>query len=129
MNVSAIWSKKQPVYSPEADMHAVSVEVLSIENGVATEVARGVGGFHIFYDAEVLAVVHRAKSRASGLVISRVWAWKGRNCAPGELDMRKLGDLAKRYGTELVECGQCCEPQDLVHVLGGTFVIRQVSPF
>ena len=108
-------------------MHTVSVEVLSIEGGTASEVARGVGGFHIFYDAEILAVVHRAKSRASGLVISRVWAWKGRNCTPGELDMKKLGDLAKRYGTELTECGQYCEPQELVHVLGGTLVVRQVS--
>lgn len=127
MNVSAIWGKKMPTYAPEADMHTVSVEVICVDGGTATEVTRGAGSHYIFYDTEPLTVVHRAKSRASGLVTTRVWGWQGRVCTPGELEMKKSTELAKRYGTSLVECEQFCEPQELVHVLGGTLVVRQVS--
>lgn len=126
VNASAIWSKKPPIYAPEADMHTVSVEVLCVDGGSATEIARGSGGLYTFYDSEALAIVHRAKSRASGLVMTRVWAWQGRTRTTGELEANKFTELAKRYGTPLVECVQCCEPQELVHVLGGLLVVRQV---
>ncbi|KAF9230886.1 hypothetical protein BU15DRAFT_91029 [Melanogaster broomeanus] len=80
---------------------------------------------NIFYDAEVIVIVHRAKSRESGLVATKVWCWRGKKCHYGEREEKKIGELARRYGTSAEVVYQQREPSELVHVLGGQLAIRQ----
>jgi hypothetical protein len=80
----------------------------------------------VFYDSEVLAIVHRFKTKNTGLVETSLWSWQGRRSHIGEREERKLRDMARHYGTKLYYVRQSCEPPDLVHALGGRLVIRQV---
>ena len=54
---------------------------------------------HVVYDSELLAVIHRAKVKSSGLVATKVWAWRGRRAEPDERAAHKVQELARRYGT------------------------------
>lgn len=56
----------------------------------------------MFYDTEVLAIVHRFKSKSSGLVDTRVWSWQGLRSQLAEKGSFKLQELCKRYGSNLV---------------------------
>ena len=107
-------------------MRTVSVEVLCVEGNAMSEVPKGPDNVFIFYDEETLAVVHRAKSRSSGLVATKVWCWRGKKAEAGEVEDKKLKELAKRYGTGQLKCDQYGEPQELLHILGGSLIIRQV---
>jgi len=73
---------------------------MSIAGNTSTQIS---SPFNIFYDSELLAIVHRAKSKASGLVTTNVWGWHGKNRSASENEKRKLEELAKRYGTSLVQ--------------------------
>ncbi|KAF8070560.1 hypothetical protein FPV67DRAFT_1027864 [Lyophyllum atratum] len=79
----------------------------------------------IFYDTEILAIIHRSKSQISGLVSTAIWGWEGKRAKLGEREQRKLQELAKRYGTSVNIVHQDSEPPQLVHVLGGVLAIRQ----
>ncbi|KAL5507061.1 hypothetical protein ACEPAH_6517 [Sanghuangporus vaninii] len=125
VNAAKVWETRPPRFVPDPDQHTVSVEVLDVAGGSSTEIAKGPDNVYVFYEMEVLAIVHRAKSRSSGLVATKVWAWIGRKAEVGEREEKKLQELAKRYGTALLRCGQCAEPQEVVNVLGGILVIRQ----
>lgn len=57
---------------------------------------------NVFYDTEVLGIIHRSKAISSGLVSTAVWVWRGKRSQAGEREERKLQELAKRYGTVLV---------------------------
>lgn len=57
---------------------------------------------HIFYDSEVLAIVHRGKSRTSGLVTTTVWGWKGLHVRSDNKEESKLQEIATRFNTTLV---------------------------
>ena len=85
------------------------------------------GDTDVFYDSEVLAIVHRFKTKTTGLVETSLWSWQGRRSQIGEREERKLRDMARHYGTKLCAVRQSCEPPELVHALGGRLVIRQVS--
>ncbi|KAJ4001525.1 hypothetical protein F5050DRAFT_1796489 [Lentinula boryana] len=80
---------------------------------------------NVFHDAEVLAIVHRSKSKSSGLVSTVVWGWFGKNCAASDLEQRKLEELSKRYGTTVIVVEQYAEPLDMLRVLGNCLVVRQ----
>lgn len=84
------------------------------------------GETSVFYDSESLAIVHRYKTKTTGLVETSLWSWQGRRSQIGEREERKLGDMARHYGTKLCFVRQCCEPPELVHALGGRLAIRQV---
>jgi hypothetical protein len=119
----------------------VSVEVLAIAGTTATPVPQNID---IFYDSEILAIIHRTKSKLSGLASTSVWGWLGRRTVLGDQEHRKLQELATRYGTSCVSSRQpilhvvvlllvtkvivyqLAEPCELVHILGGQLVIRQV---
>ena len=77
----------------------VSVEIMVITGSTATTLKRDTT---IFYDSEVLAVIHRSKSKTSGLATTSVYGWWGRRKQVIEKEQRKLQELAKRYGTILV---------------------------
>ena len=116
---------------------------MTIDGGSATALSKDA---YVFYDTELLAVVHRAKVKSSRLVTTQVWAWQGRRAQPGERELQKVQELARRYnaspvsglcagrrpaqGTERV-CAvqvaveQAREPPELVSVLGGQLVTRQ----
>ncbi|KAG9316307.1 hypothetical protein JVU11DRAFT_2338 [Chiua virens] len=99
--------ERRAEFVPNPDLRTVSVEVI------------------MFYDAEVLVIVNRAKSRESGLVTTQVWCWKGKRCRFGEKEEKKVGELARRYGTSADMVDQQREPAELVHTLGGRLAIRQ----
>ncbi|KIJ67651.1 hypothetical protein HYDPIDRAFT_84915 [Hydnomerulius pinastri MD-312] len=103
-------------------MRTISVEVMSVIQASTTPIQRDT---NIFYDGEVLLIVHRAKSRESGLVATKVWCWRGRKSHYGEREERKIGELARRYGTSAEPVYQQRESPELVHVLGGQLAIRQ----
>ena len=128
-------------------MQTISVEVMAIAGNAVTAINKDA---HVFYDSELLAVIHRAKVKSSGLVATKVWAWRGRRAQPDELAIQKVQELARRYGTTPVSvsvvyadtgpCGvlmmtvvatfqvavdQAREPPDFVSVLGGTLATRQ----
>ncbi len=84
------------------------------------------GDTDVFYDSEVLTIVHRFKTKTTGLVQTSLWSWQGRRSQIGEREERKLRDMARHYGTKLCPVRQSCEPPELVHALGGRLAIRQV---
>lgn len=86
-------------FVPNPDLRTVSVEVMSVVHTNAVPVQRDT---NVFYDAEVLVVVYRAKSRESGLVETKVWCWQGKKCHFGDKEEKKVGELSRRYGTSAV---------------------------
>ncbi|ETW80802.1 hypothetical protein HETIRDRAFT_476500 [Heterobasidion irregulare TC 32-1] len=124
IDVQQLLTYRLPVYTADASIHSISVDVMSITGTTATVLKDDT---HIFYESEVLAVVHRYKTKSSGLVGTTVWGWRGKRSQLGEREDRKLKDLARHYGTSVVFVPQHCEPLELVHVLGGQLAIRQGS--
>ncbi|KAH0827451.1 hypothetical protein J3R83DRAFT_4139 [Lanmaoa asiatica] len=123
LDVAALLKMERPAeFMPNPDLRMVSVEVMSVVHTSAVPVQRDT---NIFYDAEVLVIVHRAKSRESGLVATKVWCWKGKKCHFGEKEEKKVGELARRYGTSADVVDQQRESAELVYVLGGQLAIRQ----
>lgn len=109
-------------YLPCSDTVSIAVDVMSV-TGATTIGVKGETG--VFYDSEVLAIVHRFKTKTTGLVETSLWSWRGRRSQIGEREERKLRDMARHYGTKLCFVRQSCEPADLIHTLGGRLVIRQ----
>ncbi|KAF5370757.1 hypothetical protein D9758_001968 [Tetrapyrgos nigripes] len=107
----------------DLDLNTISVEVMSITGNSSTAISNP---SHIFYDSELLSIIHRAKSKTNGLVTTDVWVWYGRNCLTGENEEKKLEDLAKRYRTSPVIVRQYHEPPELLRILGDKLAIRQV---
>ena len=99
IDVSQLMVTKLNVFMPVSDTTKVSVEVITITGTTTSSISRDM---HIFYDSDVLAVVYRSKSKATGLVSTQVWGWLGQRSLVGEREERKLEELAKRYGTALV---------------------------
>ena len=110
-------------YMPCSDTASISVDVMSVTGAAAIDVKGEIG---VFYDSEILAIVHRFKTKSTGLVETSLWSWRGRRSQIGEREERKLRDLARHYGTKLCHVRQSCEPPELVHALGGRLAIRQV---
>lgn len=81
------------------DTQTVSVEILALTGTTATPLTRSLD---IFYETEILVVIHRTKSKSSGLASTSVWCWLGRKNMLGDREERKLQELAKRYGTTAV---------------------------
>lgn len=81
------------------DVLTISVELLSIVGNAATVISEP---SNIFYDSEILAIVHRVKSKASGLASTSVWCWLGKQARLGDRDDKKLQELSRRYGTRAV---------------------------
>lgn len=109
-------------YLPCLGTSGISVEVMSVTGATATGVKDDTG---VFYDSEVLAIVYRFKTKATGLVETLLWSWQGWRSQIGEREERKLRDMARHYGTKLCPVRQSCEPPELVHALGGRLAIRQ----
>lgn len=86
-------------YTPDPDTQTISVEVLSIMGASAISVDHDTS---VFYNNEILAVVHRSKAKSSGLVNTKVWSWLSAKSKLGEKEERKLNELARRYNTSLV---------------------------
>ncbi|KAI0958231.1 hypothetical protein AcV7_004104 [Taiwanofungus camphoratus] len=122
VDFDALLKAEPAAFVPDADAQTVSVDVMSIIGNTATSI---MGSTHVFYDTEILAVIHRAKARSTGLVSTKVWTWRGKHCTAGEREERKLQELARRYGTFLVTVYQYCESAEFVSVLGGKLVTRQ----
>jgi hypothetical protein len=95
--------KPRPPPRQSEDIQTISVELLSIVGNAATVVSEPQG---IFYDSEILAIVHRAKSRGSGLASTNVWCWLGRQTQLGDRADKKLQELSRRYGTSAVSVFQ-----------------------
>lgn len=81
------------------DIQTISVELLSIIGSAAIVVSGSQG---IFYDSEILAVVHRVKSKTSGLASTSIWCWLGKQTQLGDREDKKLQELSRRYGTSAV---------------------------
>ncbi|KAH9176448.1 hypothetical protein EDB89DRAFT_1941539 [Lactarius sanguifluus] len=109
-------------YLPCLNTASISVDVMSVTGATAIGVKGDTG---VFYDSEVLAIVHRFKTKTTGLVETSLWSWQGRRSQIGEREERKLRDMARHYGTKLCPVRQSCEPAELVHALGGRLAIRQ----
>ncbi|KAF8633344.1 hypothetical protein AX17_004516 [Amanita inopinata Kibby_2008] len=109
-----------------SDSHTqtISVDVLNIAGGTGSLISQDL---NIFYDTELLAVIHRSKSRIDGLASTTLWIWRGKCSEVGDKEERKIQDLSRRYGTKAVIIQQRSEPPQLVHLLGGQLVIRQGS--
>ena len=98
MDVDALLNLTYPTYKPDPDVQTISVDVMAIVGTSATTVPES----GVFYDSEVLAIVHRSKTKSSGLVGMKVWSWCGKRAKIGEKEERKLQELARRYNTTLV---------------------------
>lgn len=120
-DLSSISRVEDPLALP-ADAVTISVEVLTVTGNATSPVTTDI---HIFYDVEVRAIVHRFKSKASGLVTTRVFGWRGRQAEVGPMEAKKLGELATRFGTSLHPCIQGSEPVELVRILGNVLITRQ----
>lgn len=134
---------KPRAFKPDDNVLTISVDVMAVAGGSATVMNNDT---NIFYESELLVIVHRFKTRSSGLVATKMWRWKGKQAQMGEHEERKTKDLARHHGTSMVRrrvtlitmselkdstqefVAQCQEPDELVHVLGGQIAIRQVRP-
>jgi hypothetical protein len=90
---------KEVPFIPSINLQIISVEILLISGSLATPVTKDP---NVFYDREVIAIVHRAKEKKSGLVSNNVWIWRGKNANLGEKEERKAHELAERFGTMAV---------------------------
>ncbi|KAJ8077328.1 hypothetical protein PM082_001758 [Marasmius tenuissimus] len=124
VDYNALMKSRRANGKKNSDATTISVEVMIIQGSTSTSLSQDA---NIFHDTEVLAVVHRYKSKSSGLVATAVWGWFGRNSEAGERVQAKLEELAKRYGTIMVPVHQWHEPTDLLQVLGNQLHIRQGS--
>ena len=104
VNAADLWQMPPlSIYTPDPDLRTISVEVLNVVGNSAAAIdPEKPSGKFVFYDTETLAIVHRAKSRSSGLVQTKVWEWCGKNGGKGEKEERKLAELSKRFNTGLV---------------------------
>ncbi|KAK2463183.1 hypothetical protein APHAL10511_004838 [Amanita phalloides] len=105
-------------------IQTISIEVLNIIGATATLISHHA---NIFYDTEILGVVHRFKSEIGNLVSTTLWIWRGKQSRVNDKEERKIQKLARRYGTNVVMINQCSEPPQLVYLLGGQLAIRQGS--
>ncbi|KAI1796359.1 hypothetical protein LXA43DRAFT_1157380 [Ganoderma leucocontextum] len=124
VDIDALYHAPRPAYAPDPDVQTISVEVMAIAGNAATAINKDA---HVFYDSELIAVIHRAKVKSSGLVATKVWAWRGRQAQPDEREAQKVQELARRYGTTPASMAveQAREPPEFVSVLGGTLATRQ----
>ncbi|KAL4074202.1 hypothetical protein J3A83DRAFT_2696450 [Scleroderma citrinum] len=125
VDVEALLTAPRPsAFVPNPNLTTISVEVIDILHGSAISIRHD---NHILYDTELLVIIHRAKSRESGLATTKVWCWRGKKSWCTEREEKKSAELARRYGTLAEVIHQQCEPPVLVHVLGGKIAIRQGS--
>ncbi|TFK44823.1 hypothetical protein BDQ12DRAFT_673637 [Crucibulum laeve] len=124
IDINALLKTRDVTPSVSSDGQTISVDVMSIMGNSSSSLSQNTD---IFYDSEVLAIIHRSKSKSSGLANTTIWGWKGKASHFGEKEERKLQDLAKRYSTNAIIVNQYSEPTHLVHVLGGQLTIRQGS--
>jgi len=110
--------------APKANQRTISVESFAISGSTSTLIDSEP---HIFYDGDIVAIVHRAKGKASDLVTMTLWGWKGRHSQCSENEKQKLNELASRFGTKLINVPQGKEPFEMAQVLGGTVIIRHGS--
>jgi hypothetical protein len=99
VDIDIIAESSKQIYAPDENILTISVEVMVIIGNSATTVKHD---YDVFYDSEVLAIIHRSKAKSTGLVSTTVWGWQGKRSKVGEREERKLHELAKRYGTVLV---------------------------
>jgi hypothetical protein len=97
--ISDLLKPRPPLRQQSDDIQTISVELLSIVGNAATVISESGG---IFYDSEILAIVHRVKSKESGLASTSVWCWLGKQTRLGDREDKKLQDLSRRYGTRPV---------------------------
>ncbi|TFY70991.1 hypothetical protein EVG20_g2016 [Dentipellis fragilis] len=124
IDVKRILAFEPAKYIPNPDVRSISVEVLSITGFNAASLNSDT---NIFYESELLVIVHRFKVISSGLVATRMWSWRGKGSEARDREARKIDDLAKHYRTSLTQLLQCCEPPELIALLGGQLIIRQGS--
>lgn len=141
VDTHALLATKPPRFSPNPDTITISIDLMNIQKTSANSITKD---SDIFYDTEVLAVIHRSKSKSSGLVSTKVWSWQGKRSQLGDKEAVKLQEIAKRYGTSLVSTHcffiisqsslyhymqevvhQYREPPELLHLFNGQLVIRQ----
>ncbi|KAF8586696.1 hypothetical protein K439DRAFT_1659511 [Ramaria rubella] len=113
---------KEVVFLPDMNCQTISVDILSITGHTATAITREP---NVFYDTEIIAVIHRVKGMVTQLVSNKVWIWRGRNAELGEKEGRKAHELTERFGTTATYCSQGSEPPEFIHILGGVLAIRQ----
>jgi hypothetical protein len=99
VDVSALVDAEAHKYTPNPNELTISIDVMHITKSTANSISKDT---NVFYDTEVLAIIHRSKSKSSGLVSTKVWSWQGKRSQRGEKEDCKLQELAKRYGTTLV---------------------------
>jgi hypothetical protein len=86
-------------FMPNPYESTITIDVMQVVKSTANSISKET---NVFYDTEMLAIIHRSKSKSSGLVSTKLWSWQGKRSQRGEKEERKLQDLAKRYGTTLV---------------------------
>ena len=87
------------IWVPSSGVQSISVDVMTVAGSSATPVARDI---NIFYDSELVVIVHRSKVKSNGLVSTAVWSWRGKKNTPSEREEQKMQELARRYNTSLV---------------------------
>lgn len=113
VDIATLFNKRDPLHVPDGgDIQRISVETMVIQGNTATTVSSGP---NVFYDSEVLVIIHRSKARSNGLVSTKVWAWQGSKSQLGEREEKKLQDLSRRYNTPLVRPSTMSDHHTLVH--------------
>ena len=78
---------------------AISTETFLINGSSSTAINENM---NVFYDGEIMAIVHRGKSKTTGLVATTVWGWIGSNATLSGKETTKLQDMSSRFNTSLV---------------------------
>lgn len=99
----------------------ISTEIISLTASSTKPLSKDAD---VFYDMEVIAIVHRHKD--SGLANTTCFAWHGRNAVSTETVAQRLEALASRYRVQPTDIAQGSEPAALVALLGGKLVTRSV---
>jgi len=101
IDISQLLQPQQTLPISFSDSKTISVDVFSVDGSSCDAITHDTD---IFYDSELLAIVHRSTSTSSGSALTRFWVWRGKKCIFGEKEECKVQEFAKRYDTKPVSC-------------------------
>lgn len=96
VDIGALVAITTSEYVPDHDESTISVEVMVIAKSTVSSILNDT---NVFYDTEVLTIIHRSKSKSSGLASTKLWSWQGKRSQLGAKEATKLQELATRYRT------------------------------
>lgn len=117
----AVLLAKSPIISPRLPQgEATGLDVYSLVTNEADPIDHN----HVFYQTEILAIVHRTEVKGRRLTV--MYVWFGRDAKEGSATRARVDKIAKAYDTVPIEVRYRKEPRALVEIFGDQITICEV---